>query len=84
MPGTITVSARLKDESRHGTLKVTCSDFTSGATLQIRTSYNGRPSRPRTSPNISHGVDKSPSTTPSNATTATRCRRLPGHVSGLA
>ena len=41
MPGTITVSARLKDESRHGTLRVTCSDFTSGATLQIRTSYNG-------------------------------------------
>ena len=31
MPGTITVSARLKDESRHGTLNVTCSDFTSGA-----------------------------------------------------
>ena len=41
MPGTITVSARLNDESRHGTLNVTCSDFTSGATLQIRTSYNG-------------------------------------------
>jgi hypothetical protein len=31
MPGTITVSARLNDESRHGTLNVTCSDFTSGA-----------------------------------------------------
>ncbi len=43
MPGTITVSARLNDESRHGTLSVTCSDVTSGARLQIRTSLQRLP-----------------------------------------
>jgi len=38
MPGTTTVSARFRDESRQGTLSVTCSDSTSGALLQIRIS----------------------------------------------
>ena len=44
----MTVSARASDDSRHGTPSVTCSDATSGAMLQMRTSYDGRPSGPRT------------------------------------
>jgi len=62
-------------ERRHGTFSPTCSDRTSGVMLQTRTSYGARPSRSRTTPNTAHGVARSASTTPSKATTATRCRR---------
>jgi hypothetical protein len=48
-PGTINVSGRLDDESRQGALNVMCSDFTSAATLQIRTLYEvtGTRQKPR-------------------------------------
>src|SRR5439155_21538033 len=81
IPGTMTVSARASDDSRHGTRSATCIDSTFTDSLQTRTSYAGRPSFLIASPNTSHAVDKSPSTTPSNATTATTCGR-PGFVVG--
>lgn len=74
MPGTIRVSACFNEESRHGILSITCSDTTSGSTLQTRNSYNGLPAMSRIRPNTSDGIARSPSTTPSNATTTTRCR----------
>src|SRR6185295_14635955 len=77
MPGTMTVSAWANDDSRHGTRSPTCIDSTFTDSLQTRTSYAGRRSFLIARPNTSHAVDKSPSTTPSNATTATRCGRLP-------
>src|SRR5437667_5467434 len=52
-PGTMTVSAWARDESRHGTRSATWSDSTSADSLQTRTSYAARPSflfaRPNTS-----------------------------------
>src|SRR5258708_26040361 len=72
----MTVSACASDDNRHGTRSATCIDSTSTDSLQTRTSYAGRPSFRFARPNTSHAVDKSPSTTPSNATTATRCGRL--------
>src|SRR5882672_4499742 len=52
--------------------------------LQTRTSYAARPSASRTRANTSHGVARSPSTTPSTASTAIRCRRsTPGSRFGL-
>ena len=74
-PGTMTVSAWASDESRHGTWSATCIDSTCTDPLQTRTSYAVRPSFLFARPNTSHAVDKSPSTTPSNATTATTCGR---------
>src|SRR6185295_5994322 len=76
MPGTMTVSAWANDDSRHGTRSATCIDSTSSDSLQTRTAYAIRPSFLFARPNTSQAVDKSPSTTPSNATTATTCGRL--------
>src|SRR5262245_32489125 len=75
-PGTMTVAACASDESRHGTRSATCIDSTSADSLHTRTSYADRPSLLFARPNTSHAVDRSPSTTPSNATTATTCGRL--------
>jgi hypothetical protein len=72
----MTVSAWARDASRHGTRSVTWSDSTSADSLQTRTSYAARPSFLSARPNTSHAVDKSPSTTPSNAMTATTCALL--------
>ena len=77
MPGTMTVLACASDDSRHGTRSATCIDSTFADSLQTRTSWNAaRPSFLLARPNTSHAVDRSPSTTPSNATTATTCGRL--------
>src|SRR5215471_11391413 len=77
MPGTMTVSARASDDRRHGTRSATCIDSTYTDPLHTRTSYAFRPSFVFARPNTSHAVDKSPSTTPSNATTATMWGRRP-------
>ena len=61
--------------SRQGTRSATCIDSTSTDSLQTRTSYALRPSFRLARLNTSHAVDRSPSTTPSKATTATRCGR---------
>jgi hypothetical protein len=76
MPGAITVSARASDERRHGTRSATCIDSTPRDSLQTRTSYGIRPSFVRARLKISQAVERSPKTTPSNATTATRCGRV--------
>src|SRR5262245_9912186 len=77
MPGTMTVSARASDDNRHGTRSATCIDSTSGNSLHTRTSYAVRPLFVLARPNTSHAIDKSPSTTPSKARTATMCGRPP-------